>query len=695
MNYKYFKLTHKDNNLSSLVFDFPKSPINKLSFEVLKELELVFDEIENNKNIKVLAFSSAKKDFIVGADIKEIKTLRNKDDISNLLDKVHSLFLKIENLKCKTIAIIDGYCLGGGLELALCFDYRIASSKSNLGFPETQLGIIPGFGGTYRSVKLIGLQKSLQMILTAKNIDANKSYRFNLVDAICDTKEKVDTFIDGILQGNWTKKRNKPSFLESIVPNSIVFSQARKNIFKKTNGNYPALDLAIDVIEKNISQKIEQALRIERDAFCELAVSDVSKNLIEIFLTSKELKSKYTKQSSLEIKNTAVIGSGIMGSGIIWLMNRYDFYTRVKLLAYSELSFLMGNVQKLYGFYLKTRKMKPKDVLYKMDKLSYSDNYDGFKRTDLVIEAIFEDLKLKQDSYQKIEENASEHTIIASNTSSISITKLASKLKNKENFVGIHFFNPVNRMPLVEIIPTEYTSKRTIEQAVLFVQKMNKTPVIVKDCSGFLVNRLLMSFINEAMFILEEGSSVLQIDEALKKFGMPMGAFRLLDEIGIDIGYHVASILQENYGERMKAPKLTSDIFEAKLLGKKSKKGFYKYDGKNEVYNEEIDALLGDDRKSFDDKYIIERVLFALINEATKALEENVVPQANILDFTFILGTGFPPFRGGILKYADSIGLGYIIDKLKEFQNINDLRFEVSKLLIDMNNNNDKFYKDI
>lgn len=692
MSWTYFKLKHNDNGLSELVFDYPKSSINKLSFEALEELKLVIDEIDKSSDIKVLTFSSAKKDFIVGADVKEIKGISNKEEIKSLLEQIHILFAKIEDLKCKSIAILDGFVLGGGLEIALCFDYRIASSNTTLGFPETKLGIIPGFGGTYRANKLLGLQQSLTMILTAKNVDSKKAYRTGLVDKIYSSEKIKKEFIDEVLANKIKTKTSKIPLIQKLTPSVIVIKKTRENILKKTKNQYPALISAIDVLAKIQNKDRDKAIEIETEYFCDVATSDISKNLIEIFLSSQELKTKYTSKAKLTIENTAVIGSGIMGSGIIWLINRNDFYIRVKLLAYKELENLHKNIKKLYAFYVKTRKLSLKDISFKMDRLSYSDKYDGLQKSDLVIEAIFEDINIKQESFEQIELNSSKSTIIASNTSSISINKLATTIKNKKNFLGIHFFNPVQRMPLVEIIPTKDTSKKSIEQAVLFVQKINKTPVIVKDCAGFLINRLLMSFLVEAIFLLEEGGSVEQIDKVLLKFGMPMGAFRLLDEVGIDIGYHVVNILAEDYGERMKAPKIIKEIFDAKLLGKKSKKGFYVYNGKEESYNQEIDKFLKNKDKSLSDKYIEERAVFALINEASKALEEEVVDKANILDFAFILGTGFPPFRGGVLRYADSLGLDYVVGKLKEFQGVNKQRFEVSKLLEDMAKDKKRFY---
>ena len=675
-----------NQNIATLTFDLQNEKINKLSFEILKEFKEILNTIENDSSIKALVIDSAKKNiFIAGADIKEIEKLKDEKEVYEALMEVHEIFNKLENLQIPTIAYINGACMGGGLELALACKYRVLSTneKTKLAFPEIKLGIFPGFAGTIRAPKLIGLVNALDLILTGKTIDAKKAYKIGLADMIFDDAQKefmLEGFVKKAIYGTIKRKSNF-NFLNYAPLNEIVFSKALKGLEAKVNKDFKAPYKALEVIKATINKELDDAIKIEAKEFSKLAVSKESKNMIKLFFLFEKLNKNYTKTSN-PISNAIVLGNGVMGKGIIWLFSKYLDDVRIKIRDISQANEIIKDVSKIYDYLVKTRKMTKNQAEFKLNKISYTQDFIGFKNFDFIIEAIVEDENIKKQTYKEIENVANENTIIATNTSSISIEKLSSEVKNKENFLGVHFFNPVNLMPLVEVIPNSNTSKETINKVFELLISCGKTPILVGDCAGFIVNRILLPYMNEAAFILEQGSKIERIDNVIKDFGMPMGPFTLADTVGVDIGYKVATILNESYGSRMPIASIIEKMYNAKLLGEKTKAGFYEYAGRDTYPNSHVTSMLENNNKIIEDEEIVQRCIYIMINEASRCLEENIVTDASIIDFAMITGTGFPAYKGGLLSYANEIGLKNILESLRKFEKEYGSRFTPSNLLI-------------
>ena len=687
-------------NIATLVFDMHNSTANTLSQSVLEELETRLNGIKNDTSIKVLLIKSAKENmFIAGADINEILPMTNEKEIYAYLMKVDSIFTTLETLPYPSVAIINGACMGGGLELALCCTYRLATEheKTKLAFPEIKLGFFPGFGGTQRLPKIVGLTNALELILQAKELNAKQAYKIGLVNeffAAGYTEFRVNEFVDKLLAKKVHVKKPFRWLEYCRFGREFIFKKALENMQQKVHPKYFGPYAALDVIHHTFKRPHSFGIQIEAKTFSEIAVTQESKNLIQLFLTSQELKKEYENKALKEkISQTAVIGSGTMGKGIIWLFSQYANDVRIKLRDLKHVQELLNDVSKLYDYFIKTKKMTKKQVDFKLNHLSYTQEYKGFKLTHLALEAIVEDENEKIKTYKNLETSLNKKAIIATNTSSISIEKLSLGVNNKANFLGMHFFNPVHKMPLVEVIPSSLTSKITLEKSFEFLRRCGKTPILVNDCAGFLVNRVLLPYINEAGYILEDGSSIAKIDATLKEFGMPMGAFELADVVGIDVGYKVATILEQSYGNRMKVCRILNHVYnELKLLGQKSQKGFYCY-SKNKIrqVNTEIEKQIHS-TKIVTTQDILDRALFIMVNEASRCLEENIINNASYLDFAMIAGTGFPAFRGGILKYADSVGIEYVIKKLEEFEKHYGERFTPSALLYTLQKQNKTFY---
>ncbi len=704
------------NGVANLVFDLPGEKVNKLSAAVLGELAKALNVIDGNKAIRLLVITSGKKDiFIAGADINEIKEIRDEKDAYEKVSQGQEILTKIAQLKIPTIAVINGACLGGGLELALACQYRVAilNSKTSLGLPEVNLGIIPGFGGTQRLPKLIGLQEALGMILSGKAINANKAFKIGLVDDIFREEfleEKLGHFATEILKTGEAnhylahrKEASKKRFLfESLLLGKfLIFHLAKKNLYEKTKGQYPAPFVALEVIKRTYGSTYgARGFKTEREAFCELAVGEISKNLIEIFFTSEALKKDDGVENELvvrDVKNAALLGAGVMGGGIAWLFANHNINIRIKDIAQSAIALGYNQIVKIFNQLKKIKKITAEQAEIKIGNVSASLDFTGFDKVDFVIEAIVENMAVKKRILAEVETKISKQTIIASNTSSLSISEMAHALENPERFAGMHFFNPVNRMPLVEVIRGSRTSDQTVAAVVKLAKKLGKTPIVVKDVAGFLVNRILLPYMNEAAYLLEEGAEIKQVDALIEKFGMPMGPFILSDVVGIDVGAKVAHSLFEAYGERMRVATILDEINGKGLLGKKSGAGFYIHP--NGQVNRQIDAILAGVRKSkkihqtyISETEIIDRCLLTMVNEAAKCLEENVVRNARYLDMAMIMGAGFPAFRGGVMRYADSRGIAEIVKKLGELHKKHGARFEVSGLLLEMAKNNQKFY---
>lgn len=699
---KAFDFSIDNNGIATLCLDLEDSNVNVLSSEVLRSLEVKLQELKESKDIKLLQITSAKEGiFIAGADIAEIEDLRDEEEAYEKVREGQKILSHIAALPFPTLSVIDGACLGGGLELALCCDYRLCtqSSKTKIGLPEVNLGVLPGFGGTQRLKRLTGLSKALELILGGKILNGKKAEKLGVVDACVPQgylEFKQKSFIELILTNpnKILEKRQRGSLMDRFLP-QLVFSYARKNVFAKTKNKYPAAIAVLDLFEKTKNKEVEEGLEFEARAFAKLAITDISKNLIGLFYASEALKKESgvkRKVNPISVNMINVIGAGVMGSGIVFQFSKIDKLVRMKLRRYEQAAQALKSIQKVYDAILKRHRLTVPEINMKMGHITYTTEFDGFNNCDLALEAIVEDTQAKQELYTQLEEIMDDKAIIASNTSSLSISMLSEKMKHPERFVGMHFFNPVPRMPLVEIIPGKKTSSKTIATVVSLAKEAGKTPVVVGDCAGFLVNRILLPYINESVRMFEEGADFEKIDRLILDFGMPMGPFVLADEVGLDVGYKVAKVLEGAYGERMKVSSILDRVYQQmQLLGKKSGKGFYIHSGKKREVNAEVKALVFSKRQ-FDEQEIIDRAILIMINEAAMCLQEGVVDNAQYLDMAMVMGTGFPPFRGGLLRYADSLGIHSIVIRLETLAKNYGVRFEPAKLLIDMAKNKKTFY---
>ncbi len=713
-----FQLTIDENGIGHLVFDLPNEKVNKFSPAVLEELESVIDKIKDRKDIKALVISSGKEDiFIAGADLHSFQGVFDNPSLAErLIHTGHRVFNKLEKLPFPTIAYINGACLGGGMEMALSCTYRIASDnpKTQLGLPEVTIGLIPGWGGTQRMPRLVGLKEGVNLVLSGKPVKGDKAFKIHLADALAAHEfkdEKTSEFIKQILTPEGRKKileRRKPRgmmhWLIEANPagRALLFYKAKKDILAKTHGHYPAPLLALEVLKNTSTLPLQQGLEYEANAILKYLPegAPIAKNLIGLFFIQEALKKDpgvSEKVALLPIKSTAVIGAGVMGSGIAWLLADHDYPVRMKDVDAQALGKGFGAVKTLFNGSVKRKKLKNTEAALKFQKLSGVLDSSGFQHVDFVIEAATENLELKKKIYQDLEKDIPETAIIASNTSSLSITEMADTLKHPERFVGMHFFNPVNRMPLVEIVRGAKTSSQTVATAVDLCKKLGKTPMVVGDCEGFLVNRVFVMGANEVMYLFEEGVDHERLDRMMLNFGFPMPPFVLSDEVGVDVSYKVNQILEKAYGPRMQGPKIIETMYEHKLLGKKTGKGFYLYNGKHHTkFNPEVLKFVkqpSQKTKDMPEMEMQDRAILAMVNEAARCLQEKIIGRPDYLDMALIMGIGFPPFRGGLLKYADSLGINYVVDQLQAFEKAYGSRFAPCELLLSMRQSNQTFYK--
>lgn len=706
-SYNNFRIEYGGDAVAYMTIDLPDEKINKLSSTVLMEFEDALDILKNRSGLKLLVIRSAKPGiFIAGADIKEIENLTTIEEAQQIVERGQQIVTSLIGMPFKSLAVINGACMGGGTELALACTFRIASDsqKTKIGLPEVNLGIFPGFGGTQTMTKLVSLPTALDLILSGRALDGKRALKAGVVDD-CYPVEYEERVLEGwvskILNRDtsevYRKRSSKKTLLERIpfIGQKLIFASARKSLLAKTKGQYPAPLAALDVIERTYNMTIQQGLKVELSEFVKLVISPISKNLISLFYISEELKKEYADVPYKNVENTFLLGAGVMGGGIAWLFSNYGISVRMKDISLNGIAIGFKQIGEIYSGLVKKRRLKESDLTSKYTKITSTTKNDGLGHADLVVEAIIEDLKIKQDTLSEIEKLAKKDAIIATNTSSLLLKDISANLENKANFVGMHFFNPVNKMPLVEVVKGDDTSDEAVSTIVNLARKMGKTPIVVGDSAGFVVNRLLLTFMNEALFCLEETGDIINIDKTVTDFGMPMGPFLLADEVGIDVAYKVSNNLYASYGERMAPSSILEFVYhERKLLGKKGGIGFYKHTGKGPVLNFELLRELKAKSKGLhlSSDEILERCLYLMINEASRILEEGMVKNAKQLDMAMIMGTGFPPFRGGLLKYADSIGVSTIVSKLETLVSKYGDKFSPSFYIQKLIKNNSNFY---
>ena len=723
----------KHGDVGVLTFDLEGERVNKLGEVPMNEMDLIFGQIkggEKGVGIKALLIRSGKKNsFIVGADINSIQSLNDKSDAFKAGAQGQAVYNKLEDLGLPTLVAIDGPSAGGGTELALACQYRIASDseKTAINLPEVRLGFLPGWGGTWRLPRKVGLMAAVDMMLTGKSIRADKALKMGLVDAVVPAaifEEKSLEFARLLAQGKTIpgKKPRAVPLVEKLLTENpvgrlVFFRKAREATLKQSGGHYPAPLKILELLEKGVGMKREAYLELEARAFSELWATDVSRNLVNLFLMSEA--AKRDTGSSLSPEDVAklpatpelgVLGAGVMGGGIASVSAAVTggIHVRMKDLNYDAIAKGLAHARGLYDREVQRKRLKPAERDRRMARIRGQTDWSGFQAVDLVIEAVVENIEVKKKVFAELEGQVRPDAVIATNTSSLRMADMQAAFKDPSRFIGLHFFNPVHKMPLVEVITVPASSPESVARGVAYVKALGKTPIVCKDGPGFLVNRLLMPWLNEAAWCLWEGYPMAAMEKALKEFGMPMGPFELLDEVGLDVSGKVGHILHKAFGDRAApAPVLDKILAEAteattgraKRLGRKSGRGFYLFDkpgGRKQELDPKILELLFAGAKpsapEFTPEALVRRMIYPMINEAAIALEEGIVSNAAKVDLAMIFGTGFPPFRGGLLRFADGVGVAKIVAELDRLSEIHGARLKPSPALRKVADGRGRFY---
>ncbi|WP_020650109.1 fatty acid oxidation complex subunit alpha FadB [Solimonas variicoloris] len=685
-----------DGGFAELRFDRQGDAINKFDARTVKELGEAGEALKKDGSIKGLIVTSGKDSFIVGADITEFGAnfQKSEEEIAGWAYEANKVFSAIEDLPYPTVTAINGLALGGGFEMALSTDYRVMSTSAQLGFPEVKLGIFPGFGGTVRFPRLVGADNAIEWIAAGEQQKPEAALKVHAVDAVV-APDKVKAAALKLLQQavdgkyDWKARRAQKTGKLQLNPIEamMVFSTSKAFIAGKAGKNYPAPLAAVTAIEKAAGKTRDEALKIEGQGFAKVAKTTQADALIGLFLNDQLIKKKgkgYVKAGK-KVQHAAVLGAGIMGGGISYQSAVKGVPVIMKDIADKALDLGMEEANKLLAKQVERGKLTAEKAGHILSTIRPTLNYGDFKTVDIVVEAVVENPKIKKSVLAEVESQVREGTIIASNTSSISIDELATALKHPENFLGMHFFNPVHRMPLVEVIYGEKTSKEAIATVAAYAAAMGKTPIVVKNCPGFLVNRILFPYFYGFLGALRDGADFVKIDKVMEGFGWPMGPAYLQDVVGIDTSHHVGDVLAEGYPDRMKnttGEKTALDVmYENKRFGQKNGVGFYKYEtdpkGKpKKVADPTTYELLKPVQKGqvdMSEEEIVDRHMLPMIIETVRCLDDGIVETPTEADMGLIMGIGFPPFRGGALKYADTIGMQTILDKCAKYAQLGKL----------------------
>jgi len=706
---KYIDFEKTEEGIAVVTMDCPGTKVNAVSTGLMNEVETVMNIIDKDNSIKCIVILSAKEDnFVVGADLFELFGMKTDEEVAAYVSKGHAILNRIEQMEIPVIACINGLCLGGGLEIALACHYRLAvnSPDTLIGFPEVKLGLFPAAGGTQRLTRLIGITAALPLMLTAKTLRAKNACKAGIIDELVPVYGLKETAIKKAAELIKTRKihRNRKrsilSFLfdSNPVGRSIVFALARKMVTRKTYGCYPAPYALIDAVEYGLKKGKKAGLLKEIELFNKLAISPEAKALLSLFSGMTDLKKNPKKNLARKTGKLAVTGAGFMGQGIAAVSTSVCDTILMKDVNLDSSAKGMKEIWKGLSKRAKAGAIFPfeRDVQY--GKLVPCDDYTLFKNTDIVVEAVFEDLALKRKILAEVESVTDARTIFASNTSAIPITDISKGCKRPENVIGMHYFSPVPKMPLLEIITTAKTSPWVTSSALDLGIAQGKTCIVVKDGPGFYTTRILVSMLNEVMLLLEEGAVPNDIDRAMRQFGYPVGPVALIDEIGIDVGAHVASELGPMFAERgMPASGGIPKLYAGGYLGKKNRKGIYLYNLKKKkgqkIPDENVYALLGGaPRKKFDTRIIQQRVSLMMINEALLCLEEGIISSPRDGDIGAVFGLGFPPFYGGPFRYIDHIGGAVIMETMNFLEKEHGIRFHPAKILSDMVKKGKRFY---
>ena len=706
-NTETVKVQHQDG-VAVITLDNP--PVNQLTDHFARALlETILKNFEDD-NVQAMVVTGTGRNFIAGADITQLQQAKDREQIRNVSLGFAQAMNQLETGPKPIVCAINGNCLGGGLEFAMSCHYRLAAPGLNLGQPEVQIGLIPGAGGTQRLPRLIGLPNALEMITVGKPIKSEKAFSRGLIDEVVPADELVDKavaaagrFISGELRLDDRRTRNRFTRLPSAAEKTYMCNGARYMVYQKGK-DYPAPFKAIDAMDHGLSFDIEADIAREVDYFADCAVTDVCKNLIGIFLNSRAA-GKLPRIKGLEpakLKKVAMLGGGVMGSGIVNLLMNAGYETVLWDINDEVLEKGVAAVRKTYDFPIKKKKMTKADLDKMIDGLlTTTTSLDDLGDVDLIIEAVLEDMKIKQDIWKKLEGICRPDVIFGTNTSALPITEMATVLEDPGRMIGLHFFNPAHRMQLLEIICAEKTSDQTLATSVAFARKIKKLPIVVNDGPGFYVSRQLGGLMGGAVFLSADGVDGKVIEEAMVEFGMPMGPATLADLTGIDINFHVGKTFERTMGQRYAVHPLTEVIYNLGDYGRKTGKGYFDYSGKKPVPNPRVAEAVAAywkehviEPKEMSKKDIVDLMLANGINEAAYMIQEGICDRPADMDLAMIFGTGFPPFRGGILRYADKWGFKNIYDKLIELEKQYGVRFRPAELLADMARTGKTFYRE-
>jgi len=704
-------LTVDADGIAWVTFADPDRRMNVLDEATMARLEEHLTWLaDQTSEVRAVVFSSGKSDsFIAGADIEAIGGLQGSSDAEAKAREGQRVFQLLHDLPVPTIAAIHGICLGGATELALACDVRIASSDetTRIGLPEVQLGLLPGWGGTTRLPRLIGLRAALDMILTGKRVRARSARKTGLVDELVPPegfRETVRRAVLRILDG-WEPGSDGPGVVDRVLAGTgagrrVVLSQARANVLERAGGHYPAPFKVLEILPDILSLPVDEALRVEARAFGALAATKVHRHLLHVFHLREDARKVTLALPGAEagdVSRMAVLGAGVMGGGIAQLAAGNGIHVRMKDIRDDAVGGGLKHARDLFQKGVKRRRMTPREADEAMGRITGTLSYDGFSGVDLVVEAVVERLEVKRSVLQETERAVGNDCILATNTSSLPIDDIAGALERPDRFCGMHFFNPVHRMPLVEVIRGGATSPDTLATVHALAVRMGKVPVVCGDGPGFLVNRILGPYLNEAGHLLVAGVSVNELDEAMTNFGMPMGPGRLLDEVGIDVARHAGETLHEAFGDRLAPAPILERMLEADRLGRKNGRGFYRYeDGEEKGVDPEVyaDLDLPDPAAgAHSGEEIRLRLLLVMINEAARILGDEIVTTAAAVDLGMIMGTGFPPFRGGLLRFADEQHPRAILERTRALAESGGERFEPAPVLVELAEDGGTFYE--
>ncbi|MFZ2447089.1 MAG: 3-hydroxyacyl-CoA dehydrogenase NAD-binding domain-containing protein [Syntrophobacteraceae bacterium] len=715
---EFFRPERMGEDVLLVFIDNPGERVNMLSERMFSELAGLLGEIEADPSIKALVFMSAKDDnFIVGADIREFEKVARPEQSTEIIGRLHELFNRISGLPFPVVAALNGPCLGGGLEFALACHFRIAtdSAKTILGLPEVTLGLLPAGGGTQRLTRLIGIRKALPLMLAGRTLDARRAKALGIVDLVVFPHDLADTALRCLpaLGKRFPRKSPWPGAftldrLLRSVPQArkLYFGMVRRRIEKQTAGNYPAPFRLADCVEAGFAGTISEGFHAEAEAFGPLILSPQSKALRSLFFMQTALKKKdFGAPRPVEL--IGVLGGGFMGSGIAAVSAANGYRVALKDVSRENLSQALGAVWKHFDRQVRKRKGRPveRDKLYSLVVPTLDPG--AFSRADLVIEAVFEDLGVKHRVVKEIEEHIPPTCIVASNTSAIPISRIAEASKRPENVIGMHYFSPVTKMPLLEVIVTERCADWVLATAVAVGRRQGKTVIVVKDGPGFYTSRILMPYTIEAIRLVAEGAPVRDVDEAMRRFGFPVGPLRLMDEVGLEVAAHVASEMEDFFTDRdLHVPPALGGIVKSGFSGKKNGLGFYDYRPRpweglkipgfepprpvnSKIYN----SFAGRREKRIEFAEIQARLVYLMVNEAALCLQEGILSSPEDGDIGAVFGLGFPPFLGGPFRYLDAHGAGRTVSEMEDLAARLGPRFEPAPILAHMAEHEDKFYK--